>query len=55
MLQIRDFTIFVEAQKVLDNMGDAGDIQGGTILPVPSPPPSSARSKKSSKAIRRRN
>ncbi|ONK60228.1 uncharacterized protein A4U43_C08F15760 [Asparagus officinalis] len=53
--QIRDFTVFVEAQKVLDNMGDAGGIQGGTLLPVPSPPPSSTRSKRSSKGNRRPN
>lgn len=53
--EIRDFTVYVEAQKVLDNMGDAGGIQGGTLLPVPDPPPSSARTKRSSKTHRRQN
>lgn len=53
--EIRDFTVFVKAQKLLDNMGDTSDIQGGTLLPVPSPPPSSVRTRRSSKANRKRN
>lgn len=51
--EIRDFTVFIGAQKVLDDMGDTGEIQGGTLLPVPAPPPSS-RTNRSSKGNRRR-
>ncbi|RWR75689.1 BRCA1-associated protein [Cinnamomum micranthum f. kanehirae] len=53
--QIRDLTVYVEAQKTLDNMTGADDIRGGTILPFPLQQPSSHSAKKSSKASRRRN
>ncbi|KAL0919953.1 hypothetical protein M5K25_009044 [Dendrobium thyrsiflorum] len=32
--EIRDFTVFIEAQKALDIKGAVDDIRGGTLLPV---------------------
>ncbi|KAJ0986497.1 hypothetical protein J5N97_004853 [Dioscorea zingiberensis] len=52
--EIRDFTVYIEAQKTLDNMGGADDIKGGTVLPVPAPQPSNGQSKRPSKLNRRR-
>lgn len=55
MLQIRDLTVYFEAQKTLNNISDSDDIKGGTLLPVPekeSSPPSNSRKKKGG---RRRN
>lgn len=54
--QIRDLTVYVEAQKTLDNMTDADDIRGGTILSVPLQQPSPRSAKKTTtKASRRQN
>ncbi|WOL00493.1 BRCA1-associated protein isoform X1 [Canna indica] len=52
--EIRDFTVFIEAQKTL-NAVEADEIQGGTLLPVPLPQSTSAKTKRSSKINRRRN
>ncbi|XP_064977465.1 BRAP2 RING ZnF UBP domain-containing protein 1-like isoform X2 [Musa acuminata AAA Group] len=52
--EIRDFMVFIEAQKTL-NAVDTDNIQGGTLLPVPLPQSSSAKTKKSSKINRKRN
>ncbi|KAF8393180.1 hypothetical protein HHK36_021421 [Tetracentron sinense] len=51
--QIRDLTVYIEAQRTLDNMTDSDDIKGGTLLPVPLQ--SLANTKRSTKTNRRRN
>lgn len=53
-LQIRDFTVFIEAQKVLDNVGGSNGIKGGTVLPVTAPQPSAGRSRRPTKLNRKR-
>ncbi|XP_048227613.1 BRAP2 RING ZnF UBP domain-containing protein 1 isoform X2 [Ricinus communis] len=53
--QIRDLTIYIEAQKTLNKMTDTNDIQGGTLLPVPSKQSSPANNRRHSKPGRRRN
>ncbi|KAG7030373.1 BRCA1-associated protein, partial [Cucurbita argyrosperma subsp. argyrosperma] len=52
--QIRDLTVYIEAQKTLNKITGSDDIKGGTVLPVPAKEssPSSGRKKKGS---RRRN
>ncbi|KAG8639308.1 BRAP2 RING ZnF UBP domain-containing protein 1 [Manihot esculenta] len=52
--QIRDLTVYIEAQKTLNNMTDTSDIQGGTLLPVPSKGSSPANNKRHTKPGRRR-
>lgn len=52
--EIRDFTVFIEAQKVLDNVGGPNDIKGGTVLPVTAPQPSAGRSRRPTKLNRKR-
>ncbi|THU69726.1 hypothetical protein C4D60_Mb08t17430 [Musa balbisiana] len=52
--EIRDFMVFIEAQKTL-NAVDTDNIQGGTLLPVPLPQSTSAKTKRSSKINRKRN
>lgn len=54
MLQIRDLTVYIEAQKTLDNITDSDDIKGGTLLPVPAKESSPGNSRKK-KGGRRRN
>ncbi|KAF9614219.1 hypothetical protein IFM89_016012 [Coptis chinensis] len=53
--QIRDLTVYVEAQRTLDKMNDSDDIRGGTVLPVPLQQSSTANAKRRSKTNRRRN
>ncbi|KAG9450628.1 hypothetical protein H6P81_010593 [Aristolochia fimbriata] len=52
--QIRDLTVYIEAQKTFDKMTDADDIRKGTVLPVPLQQ-SSPSAKRHSKLSRRRN
>ncbi|KAH7659851.1 BRCA1-associated protein [Dioscorea alata] len=52
--EIRDFTVFIEAQKVLDTVGGSNDIKGGTVLPVTAPQPSAGRSRRPTKLNRKR-
>ncbi|XP_004287288.1 PREDICTED: BRCA1-associated protein [Fragaria vesca subsp. vesca] len=52
--QIRDLTVYIGAQKTLNGMTNSDDIKGGTLLPVPSKQPSSAKNRKT-KSSRRRN
>ncbi|KAL5547796.1 hypothetical protein UlMin_003027 [Ulmus minor] len=52
--QIRDLSIYIEAQKTLSDIADADGIRGGTILPMPSNQASSANTRKH-KSGRRRN
>lgn len=53
--QIRDITVYIEAQKTLGNMADSDGIRGGTALPVPSMPHSSANNRRQKKSGRRHN
>ncbi|BBH08508.1 zinc finger ubiquitin-hydrolase domain-containing protein [Prunus dulcis] len=54
--QIRDLTVYIEAQKTLKDMTDSDGIKGGTLLPVPSSKQSSpANSRRQTKFGRRRN
>ncbi|KAF6158228.1 hypothetical protein GIB67_015022 [Kingdonia uniflora] len=53
--QIRDLTIYVQAQKTVAKMTDSENIKGGTVLPVPLQQSSSANSKSRNKTNRRRN
>ncbi|KAL6274856.1 hypothetical protein ACE6H2_025548 [Prunus campanulata] len=54
--QIRDLTVYIEAQKTLKDMTDSDGIKGGTLLPVPSSKQSSpANSRRQTKSGRRRN
>ncbi|KAG0480042.1 hypothetical protein HPP92_010900 [Vanilla planifolia] len=53
--EIRDFTVYIEAQKAVDVQGAAVDIRGGTLLPVPSPTVSSSRAKRPSRITRKRS
>ncbi|XP_058105951.1 BRAP2 RING ZnF UBP domain-containing protein 1 [Magnolia sinica] len=53
--QIRDLMVYIEAQKTLDNMTDADDIKGGTLLPIPLHQSPSSNAKKPAKMNRRRN
>ncbi|BBH04622.1 zinc finger ubiquitin-hydrolase domain-containing protein [Prunus dulcis] len=54
--QIRDLTVYIEAQKTLNDMTDSDGIKGGTLLPVPSSKQSSpANSRRQTKSGRRRN
>lgn len=52
--QIRDLTVYLEAQKTLGNLTDEAGIKGGTLLPVPLEQPSPANRRKATKANRRR-
>ena len=54
-LQIRDLTVYIEAQKTLNDMTDSDGIKGGTVLPVPSEQSSRASGKKQTKSGRRRS
>ncbi|KAH8481626.1 hypothetical protein Peur_068708 [Populus x canadensis] len=54
--QIRDLTVYIEAQKTLNTMTDTDDgIKGGTLLPVPPKQSSPANSRKHTKQGRKRN
>ncbi|KAL9377150.1 hypothetical protein Peur_031270 [Populus x canadensis] len=54
--QIRDLTVYIEAQKTLHTMTDTDDgIKGGTLLPVPPKQSSPANSRKHAKLGRKRN
>ncbi|KAK3025866.1 hypothetical protein RJ639_042295 [Escallonia herrerae] len=52
--QIRDLTVYIEAQRALANMTDS-DIKGGTVLPVQSNQLSSGNPKRRTKSGRKRN
>ncbi|KAA0063536.1 hypothetical protein IC582_011842 [Cucumis melo] len=52
--QIRDLTVYIEAQKTLNNITDSDDIKGGTLLPVPAKESSPANGRKK-KGNRRRS
>ncbi|XP_020110517.1 BRCA1-associated protein isoform X2 [Ananas comosus] len=48
--EIRDFTVFIEAQRTIDKMADADDVKGGMLLPVASQPqPVTTKGRRSSK------
>ncbi|XP_022999396.1 BRCA1-associated protein [Cucurbita maxima] len=51
--QIRDLTVYIEAQKTLNKITDSDDIKGGTLLPVPAKESSPSSGRK--KGSRRRN
>ncbi|PNX88828.1 zinc finger (ubiquitin-hydrolase) domain protein [Trifolium pratense] len=53
--QIRDITIFLEAQKTIDKMSDSNGIKEGTVLPVAHEQPSPGNSKRNRKSGRRRH
>ncbi|KAK9268532.1 hypothetical protein L1049_000285 [Liquidambar formosana] len=53
--QIRDLTVYIEAQKTLGSMTVSDDIRGGTVLPVPLRQSSPASTKRHTKSNRRRN
>ncbi|CAI0469986.1 unnamed protein product [Linum tenue] len=53
--QIRDLTVYLEAQKTLNKMTDPSDIREGTLLPVPLKQSSPAKAKRNAKSNRRRN
>ncbi|KAI4380452.1 hypothetical protein MLD38_006643 [Melastoma candidum] len=53
--QIRDLTVYLEAQKTLDNMTGGDSIKGGSLLPVPVGESSPATTKKHGRSGRRRN
>ncbi|XP_056167860.1 BRAP2 RING ZnF UBP domain-containing protein 1-like [Syzygium oleosum] len=50
--QIRDLEVFIKTQKKVAKMDDKDGVKGGTLLPVPLEPSTSAKKKK--KTIRRR-
>ncbi|KAJ4839219.1 BRAP2 RING ZnF UBP domain-containing protein 1 [Turnera subulata] len=52
--QIRDLTVYIEAQKTLKNMTGADEIREGTLLPVSSKQSSPASAKRNFKSGRRR-
>jgi len=52
--QIRDLTIYMEAQKTLGNMTDSDGIRDGTLLPLSYKQSSPANSRRHTKAGRRR-
>ncbi|XP_057967393.1 BRAP2 RING ZnF UBP domain-containing protein 1 [Malania oleifera] len=53
--QIRDLTVYIEAQKTLDNLTDSDGVKGGTLLPVPLKQSSPSSSRRNAKSNRRRN
>ncbi|CAM8960413.1 unnamed protein product [Rhodiola kirilowii] len=53
--QIRDLTVYIEAQKAIGSMTQSDEIKGGTVLPVPSKQASPASNKRQNKSNRRRN
>ncbi|XP_059432422.1 BRAP2 RING ZnF UBP domain-containing protein 1 isoform X1 [Corylus avellana] len=53
--QIRDLTVYLEAQKTLGNMSDADGIREGTLLPLPNKQTSPTNRKRQTKSGRRRN
>ncbi|XP_050369615.1 BRAP2 RING ZnF UBP domain-containing protein 1 [Argentina anserina] len=53
--QIRDLTVYIGAQKTLNDMNNSDDIKGGTLLPVPSKQSSSAKNRRQTKSSRRRS
>ncbi|XP_024026075.1 BRCA1-associated protein isoform X1 [Morus notabilis] len=48
--QIRDLTVYIEAQKTLSDMTDSDGIRGGTLLPVPSKQSSPSNTRKQTKS-----
>lgn len=52
--QIRDLTVYLEAQKTVGGMTNSDDIRGGTLLPVPLRESSPASTKRHTKSNRRR-
>ncbi|KAJ0089962.1 hypothetical protein Patl1_13059 [Pistacia atlantica] len=53
--QIRDLTVYLEAQKTLDHTTDSDGIKGGTVLPVSYDQSSSPNNRRHKKSGRRRN
>ncbi|KAF3453730.1 hypothetical protein FNV43_RR04171 [Rhamnella rubrinervis] len=53
--QIRDLTVYIEAQKTLNDMTDSDGIKGGSVLPMPSRQSSQANTRRHAKSGRRRN
>ncbi|KAJ4708229.1 BRCA1-associated protein [Melia azedarach] len=53
--QIRDLTVYIEAQKTLTNITDSDGIRGGTVLPVSYEHSSPANARRHKKLSRRRN
>lgn len=53
--QIRDLTVYLEAQKTLGNMTDTDGIREGKLLLLPNKPSSPSNSKRHTKSGRRRN
>ena len=54
-IQVRDITVYIQAQKALSNMSDSDEIRSGSVLPMPPQPASSTKARRSSKMNRRRN
>uniref|UniRef100_A0A7N0VJQ6 BRCA1-associated protein n=1 Tax=Kalanchoe fedtschenkoi TaxID=63787 RepID=A0A7N0VJQ6_KALFE len=50
--QIRDLTVYIEAQKTIGSISQSDDIKGGTVLPVPNKDVSASRNKKLNKSNR---
>ncbi|GAV82487.1 zf-UBP domain-containing protein/BRAP2 domain-containing protein [Cephalotus follicularis] len=53
--QMRDLTVYIEAQTTLSKMSSTDDIKGGTVLPVPEQESSPANTRRHKKSGRRRN
>ncbi|CAN0918272.1 BRAP2 RING ZnF UBP domain-containing protein 1, partial [Linum grandiflorum] len=53
--QIRDLTVYMEAQKTVSKMTDPSDIREGTLLPVHWKESSQAKTKRNAKSSRRRH
>ncbi|KAH9761720.1 BRAP2 RING ZnF UBP domain-containing protein 1 [Citrus sinensis] len=53
--QIRDLTVYIEAQKTLTNMTDSDGIKGGTVLPVSYQQSSPTNTRRHKKSSRRKN
>ncbi|XP_057537540.1 BRAP2 RING ZnF UBP domain-containing protein 1 [Amaranthus tricolor] len=53
--QIRDIKIYIEAQRKIGSVGDAGSLKGGTVLPVPQMQSTPSNTKRRTKSGRHRN
>lgn len=52
-LQIRDLTVYIQAQRTLGTMSLSDDIKEGTVLPVPVKQQSSSSHKRRAKPLRK--
>ncbi|CAA7407565.1 unnamed protein product [Spirodela intermedia] len=53
--EVRDITVYINAQKALSNRADADEIRSGSVLPMPPQQASSTKARRSSKMNRRRH